>query len=96
MPMPGSGVTPEKKHSLSLKNREKLTLDGITEVVSFDDGAVVLNTAMGALTVEGEGLHVTKLLLDCGEVAVEGRITALLYAERCERTKGGLFRRFGG
>ena len=54
-----AGETP-KMHSLSLKGRARLTLDGVTEVVSFDEGAVILRTALGLLTVEGEGLHVTK------------------------------------
>ncbi len=82
----------EKKHSAVLKNREKLTLDGVSEVLSFDETAVVLHTALGSLCVEGEDLHVTKLLLDCGEVAIEGNILALVYEERSSG-RGGLFRR---
>ncbi|MBO7292384.1 MAG: sporulation protein YabP [Clostridia bacterium] len=85
----------EVKHSLQLKNREKLMLDGVREVLRFDEGLVVLETALGALSVEGEGLHVTKLLLDCGEVAIEGHISALLYGDGGEK-KRGFFRRLGG
>ena len=84
-----------KKHTLILTGRERLTLDGICEVVRFDEESVVLRTAMGILTVEGEGLHVTKLLLDCGEVNVEGKISALVYSERAERSRG-FFHRVGG
>ena len=90
------GGVAEKKQNAVLKNRERLSLDGVGEVVSFDEAAVVLRTALGTLTVEGEGLRVTKLLLDCGEVNIEGKISALLYDERTERARGGLFRRFGG
>ena len=81
----------EGKHSLELKRRERLTLDGVEEVISFDEGVVVFRTSLGRLTVEGEGLHVTKLLLDCGEAAVEGRVRALIYDEGKEGR--GLFRR---
>ncbi len=95
--MPGQDVSPSvKKHSLSLKNREKLSLDGIHEVLSFDEGAVVLETALGLLTVEGSGLHVTKLLLDVGEVSVEGEISFLSYSTGHEKRSRGLFRRAGG
>lgn len=85
----------ERKQSLTLKNREKLSLDGVLEVVSFDEGAVILKTALGRLTVEGEGLHVTKLLLDCGEVAVEGKIRALYYEDPREGGRASFFRRLG-
>ena len=85
-----------KKHSLSLKNREKLTLDGVKEVISFDEGGVVLDTVLGILTVEGTGLHVTRLLLDVGEVSVEGEVTLLAYSTGRERRSRGLLRRAGG
>ena len=96
--MPGQEINnpSAKKHSLSLKNRERLTLDGINEVVSFDEGAVVLETSLGLLTVEGVGLHVTKLLLEAGEVAVEGEISLLSYSTGHEKRSRGLFRRTGG
>ncbi len=81
------------KHSLALKNREKLTLDGILDVLSFDEGCVQLKTALGSLFVEGEGLHISKLLLDSGEVALEGKIGALYYEEGKTRARGRLFGR---
>lgn len=95
--MPSQELNPSaKKHSLSLKNREKLTLDGVSEVVSFDEGSVVLETALGLLTVEGTGLHVTKLLLDVGEVSVEGEISLLAYSTGHEKRARAFFRRTGG
>ena len=93
MPMPEKLTATEKKHSLTVKNREGMVLDGVLEVISFDEGQVILKTMLGTLTVEGEGLHVTKLLLDCGEVSLSGKISGLFYSERGEREKGGLFRR---
>lgn len=95
MPFPEKEALSEKRHSLSLKNREKLSLDGVSEVLSFDEGAVLLKTALGKMTVEGEGLHVTKLLLDCGEVNIEGNIRAILYDEERENSRLGFFRHRG-
>ncbi len=89
------GFSADKKHSLSLKNRERVTLDGVLSVTGFDEGAVMLETALGPLSIEGEGLRVTKLLLEAGEVAVEGKISAMIYGEG-GRPKGRLFRRLGG
>ena len=95
MTVPDKSGAGEKKHSLLLKNRERLTLDGVCEVISFDENAVILRTVLGTVTVEGEGLHVTKLLLDCGEVNVEGKVSALFYSDRHERGRGGFFQRLG-
>ena len=95
MAFPEKETFPEKRHSLSLKNREKLSLDGVCEVLSFDEEAVLLKTALGRLTVEGENLHVTKLLLDCGEVNIEGKIRAIFYDEERDSSRIGFFRRKG-
>ena len=68
-------------HTLQLKERRNLTMSGVTEVVSFDDTAVVLQTSLGTLTVQGQQLQLKTLSLDGGQVAVEGSVTALVYEE---------------
>lgn len=93
MAFPEKEILHEKRHSLALKNREKLSIDGVCEVLSFDEEAVLLKTALGRLTVEGANLHLTKLLLDCGEVNIEGKIQAIFYDEGKEGDRGGFFRR---
>ncbi|MDU2994091.1 MAG: YabP/YqfC family sporulation protein, partial [Clostridium sp.] len=37
----------ERKSSLSLEDRKKLTLSGVLEVVNFDDEKISLNTILG-------------------------------------------------
>ena len=77
-------------HSLSLDARKKLTMTGVTEVVSFDDGYVVLRTELGMLTVQGTGLRLKALSTDGGQMAVTGEVSALSYEEPRE---GGWLRR---
>jgi len=79
-------------HGLSLKERRELTMTGVTEVVSFEDTAVVLRTALGTLIVQGTGLQLKTLSLEGGQVAVDGTISALVYEE--PRQSG--WRRFFG
>lgn len=67
-------------HTLTLDERRKLTMTGVTEVVSFDDCAVVLRTCLGTLLVQGRELQL-KALAPEGGVAVEGHISALSYEE---------------
>ena len=68
-------------HKLQLNERKKLTMTGVTEVVSFDETCVVLQTSLGLLIVQGQQLQLKNLSLEGGQVAVEGDINALSYEE---------------
>lgn len=68
-------------HKLTLNQREDLNLTGVTEVVSFDESAVVLKTNQGTLTVLGENLVLKTLSVEGGQVAVSGHISSLQYEE---------------
>ena len=81
-------------HKLTLNERKNLTMTGVTEVVSFDEGTVLLRTGLGTLVVQGRDLQLKTLSLDGGQVAVDGCISALIYEE--PRQSGGLMRRLFG
>lgn len=68
-------------HKLTLDQRQNLTMTGVTEVLSFDENAVLLRTALGALEVQGQELKLKTLSPEGGHVAVEGQISALYYEE---------------
>ena len=84
---------PQKNQTLSLRDRRFLELDGVSDVVGFDESALLLRTVLGAMTVAGEGLHVTRLDLDKGIVAVEGKISAVFYTGEGKSEKRGFFAR---
>ena len=86
----------KKNHTLTLRDREALELEGVTDVRGFDENTVYLDTACGRLTVEGEGLHITRLALEEGRVSLVGRISALYYADDLHRAKNGVFGRIFG
>lgn len=77
-------------HKLTLSQRKNLTMTGVTEVISFDENTVVLSTALGTLTVHGQGLQLKNLSLEGGQVAVDGEVAALIYEEN-RRAKRRLF-----
>jgi len=66
-------------HKVQLEQRARAALTGVSDVRSFDETAVVLLTADGELTVEGEGLHVSTLDIARGVVEIDGRISGLFY-----------------
>ena len=68
-------------HRLTLEERNRLTMTGVTEVVSFEENMVVLHTSLGTLMVQGRDLQLKTLSQEGGQVAVEGSVSALAYAE---------------
>ncbi len=82
---------PALPHKLTLDQRKNLTVTGVTEVVSFDETAVIARTQQGTLVVQGKDLQLKTLLPEGGQVAVEGHISALLYEE--PRSAGSFWRR---
>ena len=68
-------------HKLSLDERSRLTMTGVTEVVSFEETSIVLHTVLGTLIVQGSDLKLKTLSLEGGQVAVDGSICALVYEE---------------
>lgn len=68
--------------NLILENREKLTITGVLDVLSFDDQIVILETELGLLTIKGENLRINKLSIDSEEVIIEGEIINLGYTEK--------------
>ena len=76
--------------NLILENREKLSISGVKDVLSFDDQVVMVETELGLLTVKGENIRINKLSLDTSEVIVEGDISYLAYSDKeQEKGKGG-------
>ena len=77
------------KHRLLFHNRREGSLTGITDVVSFDENQVVLDTELGLLTIKGKDLHLSRLTLEKGEVDMEGTIDSLTYSSNEAYHKAG-------
>ena len=78
--------------NLVLENREKLSISGVLDVLSFDDQVVIVETELGLLTVKGENLRINKLSIDTSEVVVEGEIYNLVYSENdLDKKTPGIF-----
>ena len=76
--------------NLVLENREKLSISGVLDVLSFDDQIVILETELGLLTVKWENLRINKLSLDTADVIVDGEIYNLGYSEKeLDKKSGG-------
>lgn len=84
----------KENHALVCNDRKKLSVIGVTEVVSFDLSKVVLKTQAGLMTVKGNELHVNQLSLEKSELGVDGRIDSIEYShDKSVKAKEGFMKR---
>ncbi len=91
-------LEPEEKktaaaHHLILENRKALTATGVSNVDSFNEQMIVAYTSLGELTIIGEGLHISRLDMETGELSVDGEISSMSYSESSGKEGTGFFSR---
>jgi len=69
------------KHKIIMDKRERLSVTGMLELISFDEDSIVAETEMGTLIVRGSELHVNSLNLEKGELDIDGEIESLVYED---------------
>ena len=75
----GNDAQAARKHTVTMEDRKRLEVTGVEDVDCFNEQVVVLQTALGTLTVSGAGLNLSRLNLEEGRVSVEGEVDALEY-----------------
>ena len=81
------------QHRIVWTDRKRGNITGVTDVGSFDETTVILETAQGILTLKGKGLHIGKLSLEQGEVELDGVIESMVYTGSRPATKGSVLNR---
>ena len=75
------------RHNISVSGRKQLVLEGVLHVDSFDESEITLETNLGMLVLKGEGLHITNLNLEQGNLAAEGYFSSFQYHESKDKGK---------
>lgn len=79
---------------LMMQDRRRVELNGVTEVISFDNKEIYLETIEGMMRFAGEELHVKRLTLERGEIELEGKVQEISYHQSGkEKTAGGVLSR---
>ncbi|MCL2176384.1 MAG: hypothetical protein FWB72_00285 [Firmicutes bacterium] len=84
----------QRLHSVTLENRKKMSLTGISKVDTFNDKTITLHSSHGRMVVEGSELNVKRFAEEEGLLNIEGNIKALKYIDATEKKSLGkkLFR----
>lgn len=67
------------KHDVIIKSRQRLEMTGVSDVTSFDDGAIVVQVDDLGVSIEGENLKIEKFNAESGEFILNGMINGLFY-----------------
>ena len=81
-----------QRHLITLEGRRRMTVSGVSDVESFDEAEIIMQTSQGTLVDRGAELHIGRLSLDTGDVTLEGTVDRLEY-ENDAPGQGGLFSR---
>ena len=84
---------PATRHEFCVKDRRSMTVNGVKEIISFDEQSVRMLTVSGDLAVDGEGLRVKVLDVERGCVSLEGRIDGVFYSEEQSAERQGFWAR---
>lgn len=77
--------------NIVLENREKLSISGVKDVLSFDDQVVIVETELGLLSIKGNNLKIIKLSIDTSDVKIEGDINNLAYSQNHTKNETSIF-----
>ncbi len=83
----------QKKHTVSMISRGKLDIDGVIDIIEFDNNIVNIKTNMGLLSVEGENLRIISMSREGGQIFIEGSIDSLFYYDVSSEKKSSIFKR---
>ena len=72
----------KNNHQLNLTNRKNLEIDGVQEVISYNENTINIQTNMGNLEIKGEELNINKLNLEETKIVIDGNINNLQYSNK--------------
>ena len=83
----------KQKGSIVLKSRREMVLEGILEVVDFDEENLHAKSVDGELFIEGHEIRIGVLDTAQGVVTLVGEIDAVYYSDDTKTEKKGFFKR---
>ncbi|MDR0930965.1 MAG: sporulation protein YabP [Clostridiales bacterium] len=81
-----------EQSNVIIENRARASVSGVTDVISFDDESVILETTLGPLVLHGRDFKINKLNVDIGELEIDGQIDDFAY-QVAEKEKPSLLNR---
>lgn len=85
----------EVKHNVFIKSRQRMEMTGVSDVTSFDEDEIVVQTGESGVSIEGENLKIEKFNSENGELILNGIINGLFYySKKPEKRKKSIINMF--
>ena len=81
------------KGTITLKSRREMALEGVKEVVDFDEENLHVKSIDGELFIEGSGIKIGVLDTEQGVVTLTGLINSLYYVSEDQGEKKSFFKK---
>ncbi len=94
--LPQNQSSAQTESSLVLKNRELLTLTGVSEVISYHEGEVLIKTDLGTLRILGQNLQLGDLSVAKKNCLISGQINGMIYEKPIAEQNKKFFARIFG
>lgn len=82
----------ENAHTVVIRERQSAELTGISDVESYQETGILLNSPLGEIAIDGEELKIEIFSAETGQIRIIGKISAFYYTER-EKSRSGFFSR---
>lgn len=79
--MADSTATARRGHRILVTDRAWMQISGVLEVISFDTEEIILDTEEGRMRITGTGLQVKQLVIESGDLEIEGRPDSITYTD---------------
>ncbi len=79
----------ETKHTVLIENRNRIKINCVEDVESFNEEKVVVYTSMGVMVVTGFDFKVSRLSVEDGQLVIDGEVDKVEYMEEARDDRGG-------
>ena len=76
-------------HNITISGRKTGMITGVKDVISLDLNSILLETEYGMLHIKGSNLHINKLLVEKGELSIDGTLDGFVYTDVNTAAKKG-------
>ena len=78
----------EVKQQIVITDKNKLEIDAVTSVRSFDEDGVLIDTSIGQISIEGKDLRIENFEKSSTKILIVGNIVGVYYLEKRDKKRG--------
>lgn len=78
----------KENQEIVIKDKNRVEIDSILSVRSFDEDGIVVESSLGLVSVEGSGLRIENFEKSTTQILVTGDIYGVFYLKNRDKKKG--------